>query len=241
MENDNIMEVLYTKEQYESIKQLWDEFKEDIKYGNRFFAGEEIIKILDKIKLIRNLGFSIPGDSIYYRARIGDFIGENDIEMLAPPRGKANSGRCNPNGMSYLYLADNIETAISEVKPNKGDIVTIAAIKYKYTKVFAFDALDDLPIPLKRESIKDPEFEALINIISNDLSTVITVDKVIDYLPFQFLTEYLKKKRLDGFSYRSTLSESGFNYVFFNASEAKVVFKNSYKIDDIKYYFSPTT
>ncbi len=33
----------------DKIRELWEDFKEDLRYKNRYFSGEVIIKILDKI------------------------------------------------------------------------------------------------------------------------------------------------------------------------------------------------
>jgi len=49
--------------------------------------------------------------------------------MGAPPLGKASSGRINPEGISYLYLADSPGTAIAEVRPWKRARISVATFK----------------------------------------------------------------------------------------------------------------
>jgi len=46
--------------------------------------------------------------------------------MGAPPNEKVSDGRGNPKGISYLYTANSIETAIYEVRPYLEDKITVA-------------------------------------------------------------------------------------------------------------------
>lgn len=46
-------------------------------------------------------------------------------EMGAPPSEEAKDGRINPDGISYLYLANNKETAIAEARPWVGAEVSV--------------------------------------------------------------------------------------------------------------------
>ncbi len=49
--------------------------------------------------------------------------------MGKPPLGRSTQGRANPIGISYLYVTSDIKTAISEIRPHKGALVTVAKIK----------------------------------------------------------------------------------------------------------------
>ncbi|NLK52763.1 MAG: RES domain-containing protein [Syntrophomonadaceae bacterium] len=42
------------------------------------------------------------------------------MELCAPPKEKCSAGRLNPKGVPYLYLADSIDTVISELRPSTG-------------------------------------------------------------------------------------------------------------------------
>ena len=232
---------------YEEIKKLWNKFKEDIKHNSRYFVGNEILDILNRFYDKESNGRErivtcSNHNSTYYRARIGNFKNNEDKEMLAPPIGKACAGRCNPEGISYLYLADEIFTAIAEVKPNKGDVITVAKIEAKDIAWFNFDyyAADD-DLTRRMLKLKDKELIDLVKIINDDFKSVVTVDDKLSYLPFQYITEYLKSRdeeqngvKIEGFMYDSTLGK-GHNYVIFNSSEnIKVVDKYLYKFDDLK-------
>ena len=45
------------------------------------------------------------------------FWGYDEKGSDAPPKGTASPGRINPDGISYLYAANDIQTAVLEVRP----------------------------------------------------------------------------------------------------------------------------
>ncbi|AIY84532.1 RES domain protein [Clostridium baratii str. Sullivan] len=222
------------------IKKLWEDFKENLKYTNRYFWGDEgkqILDILDSFE--KKFKDGLPGlspiskECNFYRARIGNFTDEEKFkgnELLAPPKGEATIGRCNADGISYLYLASNEETAIYEVKPNKGDEVTVAEIIVSDFRVFTFNIFSDEAKKYMRifDNI-DNDIEILIGIINEDLKRVVTANQKFEYLPYQWIAEYVKSKGFDAFSFGSTLT-SGFNYVFFNWEDKASVGKRELKV-----------
>lgn len=78
---------------------------------------------------------------IYYRARVGNDTMEaaiDDLNIISkipyfgnnmdkPPARFVQGGRFNRQGVSYLYLADNVETCISEIHLQVGDMLYSAA------------------------------------------------------------------------------------------------------------------
>lgn len=236
MNNNNTEEV----NSYNKMKKLWEEFKEDIKHGNRFFSGTEIVNKLNKIKR-RDEKMEVDdsractlhpcaGEIELYRARIGDFTDEkkyNDKELLNPPVELSKPGRCNPRGVSYLYLTSDICTAIHEVKPSKGDEVTVAKIEVSPKEVLNFEILS------KYGNFKNYDVKNLVKIIDKDFSSAITSNEEIEYLPFQFLAEYVKKRGFDCFAFSSSIAE-GVNYIIFNSESASVKERKLYRIKDRK-------
>lgn len=65
--------------------------------------------------------YSVPPDvtQYYFEPHVGAAIS-------APPIALANSGRLNRPGVSFLYLASDADTAIAEVRPHPGDLVSVA-------------------------------------------------------------------------------------------------------------------
>lgn len=213
----------------ELVNKKWENFKNDIKHNNRYFSGNEIVEILDKFPL-KGQPIIIPYNVKTYRARIGDWTNEADTEMLGHLNNKeVIEGRCNPAGISYLYVSSSIETAIKEVRAKCTDIVTVAEILFNNLKIFSFGICRHDKI-IKHLGIKDEELLCLIEIINEELSLQVDDTNKFDYIPIQFIAEYTKFKGYDGFSYRSSLT-GRINYVIFNwKNEDKI------KIDEKKLY-----
>lgn len=237
------------------IKQLWNNFKKELKRKNRYFYSNDIINILDSYKKNSNYlnGINLNDNIKYYRARIGNFKDNQNLdlnkdnELLAPPPEVASAGRCNAEGVSYLYLASDEKTAIYEVKPNKGDIVTLATLKIKKTlTIFITELYDENNIKyVDKRNQDNRELIALMKIINDDLKNVVTINERVEYLPYQWFSEYIKSKGFDGFSYSSTLIDNsnllnGRNFVLFNCEnkDIEIVNKDKFTINTVEYNYS---
>jgi hypothetical protein len=214
---------------------IWENFSDGIKYENRFFVKQNILDILERIT--RYCGVSPFGDLEVVRARIGDFTKKDDKEMKAPPKGRASDGRGNPRGISYFYTATNIETAIAEIRPYKSSKVTVATfISNKCFSLIDFRAIDIheansyAPLPLE---LLD---RCILKLILNKLKQPVLQEENIDYIPLQYIIEYLKTKGKDGIIYQSSVSD-GANLLFFNDKD--FILKNSklYDITRVEYIF----
>ena len=220
------------------VHKLWEDLCIEIKEKNRFFVKDDVINILDGISYIPLFPTGLK--LAFYRARVGDYINKNDSEMLAPPNGMACDGRCNPKGISYLYLSSDKSTAISEVKPNPFEEVTIAKLDVDLTNIFSFSIYNEefLKIMEKFDVRKMGKKEVeLINCINESMSRKIQSDNKLDYLPLQYITEYIKNKGYNGFVYASTVG-SGMNLVMFNwKDKINIIQKSKVQIQSIEYKF----
>lgn len=192
------------------IEKLWKEFKDEIKYDNRYFNDSRIIELLYRINDIKMFP---EGTKIkFYRARKGNYVTSLEHEMLQPPREIAKAGRCNPEGIPYLYLAMEEETAIAELKVEKEE-VTIAEFEVDVSNVFSFLYYKYSYM----EPYMDKDTKILISLINDDMKK--TVNSLRDYIPLQYISEFVKHMRYDGFMYSSVVSE-GINLVLFNSNKA---------------------
>lgn len=149
--------------------------------------------------------------------------------MLVPPKSVASAERCNPEGISSFYMASNEETAIKEIRIWYNDDITLAEIEINnnfYIWNFNFYEYENLGVLLRRNLNLETRY--LIEILNEELS--LEEDKLISktvlcnsdnkrklaYIPFQFISEYVKSRGIDGFFYRSSLNQNGQNYVIFN-------------------------
>ncbi len=222
----------------EIMENKWEIFTDSIKTINRFFLQKEFNHSL----LRRMIGIckkTIHKDTVLYRCRISPNKETfSSSEMGRPPCEKATPGRANPRGISYLYLALEEETAISEVRPYIGDLISVAT--FRLTKDLKIIDLENIVIkrPVKyghnlSEVIKYLDFlRKLGEFLEKPINPLRTE---IDYLPTQYLCEYIKHLGYDGVRYRSSLNK-GSNFVFFfdEAFEVSTIVSN-YTIKEMTF------
>ncbi|WP_445620182.1 RES domain-containing protein [Kushneria sp. Sum13] len=218
-----------------SYQNQWEGFKEEIKHGNRFFPRAEIFSSLFGrgvedgeavfYQLLEQLKITINTDDCMYRARISeDKLGAE--QMSCPPKEKVTGGRANPVGIPYLYLAENIKTCISEVRPNNTSKISVS--KFKPVSELSVLDLTDPRKMCSAATFEEEQLEAVLGYLnllekfSSELSRPIRPESShLDYIPTQFLCEFIKTvPGIDGLVFNSSLSD-GKNYVFFLEEKLK--------------------
>lgn len=147
-----------------------------------------------------------------------DFYGYDKKNSDAPPNAYAKEGRANPKGISYLYTAMDIKTAILEMRPQMQKMYNIATIKIiRDAKIFDFTYSSEAT-----NEVKDP-IVADLHRISEEFSKPNWGDP-IEYAPTQFLCEYIKRLGYDGIRFKSAVSTTGTNVLFFDVDEKSRVY-----------------
>lgn len=201
----------------------WETLRDEMMYRNRWFLDMS----LDTDRL-RQLLDHLPASDLpqtWYRARIrlGDETYEID-KMSAPPKRLASHGRANPAGIPYLYLGSKPETAAAEIRPHTGEITCVA--DFTIPNIHAVD----LRNPRKLVSPFILEDASAIGQLRADLPflerlgeeltrPVLPSGAAIDYIPSQYLCEFIKKSGFDGVVYRSSVSD-GINLALFDPDKA---------------------
>lgn len=113
----------------QSLFLSWDNFSKEIKTVNRFHLKNPLD--LEKLKsLFKYFQKDLPKSKKFYRARISDNPQGYPIgQMGNPPNEHAKSGRANPNGISYLYLSNDLTTTLYEVRASLFDYVTVGTFR----------------------------------------------------------------------------------------------------------------
>ncbi|MEX2948420.1 RES family NAD+ phosphorylase [Staphylococcus warneri] len=57
----------------------------------------------------------------------------------------------------------------------------------------------------------------------------------MNYLPFQYIADYIKSLNYDGILYESILDDGTYNFVFFDSSMFECHSYESKKVSDVKY------
>jgi hypothetical protein len=162
----------------------------------------------------------------WYRARlqIGDTLFNLD-EMGAPPRRVAGHGRANPAGIPYLYLGSTPETALAEIRPHTGEKACVAKfiippglilldLRNPRGLVSPFELDDEDQIGLLRSDID------FLERLGEELTRpIMPQGALIDYVPSQYLCEFIKKCGYAGVIYRSSVS-NGINLALFDPKMA---------------------
>lgn len=250
---ENYQDTFYTlKSNQFQHSSLWAEFKNEIKHENRFFPKNSLYSSLfnplngDSIffELLEQLTIEVSNNKQFYRARVSEkTLSKN--EMSIPPKEQALGGRANPQGIPYLYLSNNIETCIAETRPSNGAKFFIS----KFTPKNRLKVLD-LCTPKINVSISAFEENKLIYLLSyihlletlsKELSKPILPNRhEIDYIPTQFLCEFIKSVgKYDGILFNSSFG-MGENYVFYDASMFDNTSPDAYIISKIAHSYLPS-
>lgn len=205
------------------IHSTWDSFKEEIKFKNRFHVSNSID--LTKLKdIFENEAFykSIK-ERNFHRCRISDKRGFSKEEMGNPPKERTIDGRVNPKGISYLYLASDEKTALCETRANLLDYVAVGKFQLKQDiKVLDLRNPNYDIIPWSERDMLERflTYGLFIKDLQREVSLPIRKqDKQFDYIPTQYISEYIKSLGFDGIEYRSSLNKDGYNLVIFNPND----------------------
>jgi RES domain-containing protein len=152
-------------------------------------------------------------------------------------------GRANPRGIPVLYLATDRDTALAEVRPWIGAVISVALLvterelnvidcsKY-HARDSILDVFDD-----HTKSRADGIWVAIDRAFATPVNKE---DEAKDYIPTQVLADLFKAEGYDGLVYKSLLSDDGFNIALFNLNDAMVINCGLSKLDSIDFKFTDT-
>lgn len=208
---------------------IWEDYREEIKHNNRFFPKSTVD--LEELKSwIRELSTNNYPENVY-RARISEDKRKIKRTMMGkPPKKVATGGRANPIGISYLYVASDKETAIAEIRPHKGDYVSVVKmsmpedlnlvdLRSPKNSLSPFAYMDD--DNMLKKLFQNIE---LLQKLSEELSKpILPREAHLEYLPSQYLAELIKDSGFDGIIYKSSVG-NGDNIALFD--DQSIEFKN---------------
>jgi RES domain len=166
-------------------------------------------------------------------------------ERMFPIEGKCSEGRTNPGGIKHLYLSNEKYTALAEVRPWLGSIISLGL----------FEVLKDLKVV---DCSKDEKISPLIwdgenfvepilvesekeNVVWGDINDAFSMpidrnDLIAEYVPTQILSEAFKMKGFDGIVYKSSLG-CGFNVAIFDLKGLELKQSCLWQLKSINYKF----
>ncbi|MGY4253637.1 hypothetical protein ACVI1L_000705 [Bradyrhizobium sp. USDA 4516] len=202
----------------------WEALRDEMMYKNRWFLDQ----VIDTDRL-ENLLVHLPADDLpiqWHRARIRTSDTMYTIDQMgAPPKRLATHGRANPPGIPYLYLGSLPETAVAEIRPHTGEVACVADFIVS-GKLNAIDLRNPRKLVspfLLAEAGAIGQLRAdipFLERLGDELTRpVLPQGAAIDYIPSQYLCEFIKKSGYDGVIYRSSVSD-GINLALFDPSKA---------------------
>ena len=202
-----------------AINELFEQVKKDLlESGDSFINEMSKTMPWEDAVMIGEL-FSTP-DTVFLMERLTTLAEERGSFLGLPADGcdapinklDVSAGRINPEGIVYLYAAQSEETAVMEVRPSVGGFVNIAEIEtvrplrlfdlYGSTRVEDGQQIED-------RTVLDSEF-------LSELFSRLTEARSLDYVPTQYICEFIKTKGFDGIRYRSSVCKSGADVVLFD-------------------------
>jgi hypothetical protein len=201
----------------------WTALKTEIIEKNRFFLSTVID--LDQLKtyLIDKEIIHKKGQK-FFRGRISTERGLSKSEIGKPPKDKATAGRANPKGIPYLYLSTEKETTLYETRATFLGYITIGTFQLKEDiRIVKLRAVE-ITNPFEEKLYEKLLYQPFLKKLENDLAQPLRrFDSELDYLPTQYICEYIKFIGFDGVEYGSAMKKGGVNIAIFEDSKFECV------------------
>lgn len=226
LDNGDIVRKLFSPSQAFKSEGLaaWTTLRDELMFKNRYFLDEALDK--DRLSVLLSHLTTNELPEVWYRARITTSEAGFTIDQMgAPPRELASHGRANPSGIPYLYLGSAPDTAIAEIRPHTGEVASVAEFNLQ-GPITAVDLRNprELVSPFLLQDASEvgrmrADVPFLERLGSELTRPVLPRSAAIDYLPSQYLCEFIKKIGYDGVIYRSSVSD-GINLALFSPARA---------------------
>ena len=233
---------LYLKDHALLKNNDWDSFVTEIKTKNRYHSKLINFDILEKYcSFIRK---TYKAGALFYRARISELNGYSVNEMSAPPAGKSSEGRANARGITCLYVANDVDTTLHEVRAGVFDFVCVGTFRLKEDiTVVDLRAIAEIsPFVDGLECLSHAINKQYLEKLNSEMSKSLRrSDSTLDYVPTQYIVDFIKsiehngKQEYDGIEYNSTTNPGGYNLAIFNPDVFECISTSVYDIEKLQY------
>jgi hypothetical protein len=244
-------------------------FSRAVRFEQRYIHSPKVEEFLDTVRdSAKSRIETVPKDwNHIWRAQRGSFerkIEQDDLVFDAPsafppsrmkPRNRTGpEGRINSKGIPIFYGATTRTTAMSEVCPWMGELVSVGQFKtlqevrvvncskfhdrdpWYFVLNTRFDS-NSTPIPPTQAEIDEKVWTDIDRAFSEPVSDY---DESPDYVPTQILAEVFRAEGYEGIVYKSALTEDGFNLAFFNPSLLEQEHGQLFKTKKVQFEFDKT-
>lgn len=217
-----------TDSQIKEILNTWDKTQKVNALNNaQYFIGN------DSLQNVSTEQIAIRNAQRKWRKSV-KFKGYGARDSSAPEPNKVTNGRANPDHIRYLYVCEDEDTPIYEVRPIIGDQVSVARFRLQ-KEVKLYDLTLQRQSFEKRsfENIEEYESSQLFNAIGAMFSRPFNGDPA-KYIATQFLAEVIKNMGFDGLRFNSSLNAGGVNVVMFDPDVCKAISSELVEIKKIQ-------
>ena len=164
------------------------------------------------------------------------FLGFAADKSGIPPLPR-QEGRLNSINDPYIYLSNDVNTAITEMRPIIGQEYSVAECKtlkeLRVVNLHSYDTTDQKrmfsQLYVLIDKVSEPNTEPNSTTNENNLKQ----KKHNFYKITQILAHFLEEKGYDGIIYKSSLFDRGINLVLFDAKNVKFIGSKIIKIKDV--------
>ncbi len=167
-----------------------------------------------------------------------------DKTRMRPSADPAKGGRVNPKGIPCLYMATDEKTAMSEVRPWKGSLVSVAVFRVvRDLKIVDCSRepttgglLKHLPVSgtPTPEQVTSGVWSSIDHAFARPVEPN---DDAATYATTQVIAEAFRQAGYKGVAYKSALTEEGYNVALFDLDDAEYQWCKLYEVKSLRFEF----
>lgn len=233
----------------------YSHFAHRVRHTSRFIRTADDEAFLEEVvRTARTRIREVPAGLELWRAQLGhdwkpvyegdQYRGElpepYPPERMKPVPEHAAEGRANPKGIPVLYLSTHKETAMSEVRPWPGSLITCALFCIvRPLEIVDFSLFSDRvptavfcgPDPSEREEAVWTDIDRAFSqpTVRGDASTA--------YVPTQLLAELFRDQGYAGIAYKSVFGSDCYNFALFDLADAVLTNCHIFEAESLEFQF----
>lgn len=212
-----LQELGKTEDEIKEILNTWDDTQKVNALSNAQFIVSD-----DGQHKYSSEQIAIRNAQLKWRKNV-KFKGYGSRDSTAPEPNKVTNGRANPDHIRYLYVCEDDNTPVYEVRPVIGDQVSVARFRLnREVKLYDLTSPKQSFEDRSFKSIEEYESAKLFSAIGDMFSRPFNGDPA-KYIATQFLAEEIKNMGFDGLRFNSSLNIGGINVVLFDPDVCKAV------------------
>ena len=235
-------------EEFASWRSFWN-FQREVAHNYRYVRSAEGRQFLAAVAAgCHARATEIKEGQKFYRAQVAhhdvldtgvgeEFPGPALPQRMFPRRDRAMEGRVNPKGIPCLYMASDEHTAMAEVRPWIGSLVSVGLLQTRRPL-----RIVDCTMGAKPHSIYidgEPSVEERAQAVWNHIAQafrepVMRDDDVASYAATQIIAEIFRSKGFDGLRYPSAFGTGHFTIALFDLDAAELATCSLHEIKDVE-------